>query len=83
METVIVELTISATSEKVDLMLPAHVPMDAIMGEIIRKLEQYMPNMMIDKEYPMLYNPETLKVLPRNGTLAAAGIHDGSSLVIV
>ncbi|MGI6689377.1 MAG: hypothetical protein GX916_02380 [Clostridiales bacterium] len=83
METVIVELTISAAGETVDLMLPAHVPLDAIMGELIRKLEQYMPSVMIDKEYPMLYNPETLKVLPRSGTLAAAGIHDGASLVIV
>lgn len=83
METVIVELTISATGDKVDFMLSAHVPLDQFLGEMIRKLEQYMPSVMIDKEYPMVYNQETSKVLSHAHSLASAGIQDGSRLVLV
>lgn len=83
METVIVELTISATGDKVDFMLPAHVPLEQFLGEMIRKLEQYMPSVMIDKEHPVVYNQETSKVINHDHTLAASGIQDGSRLVLV
>lgn len=83
METVIVEITITATGDKLDFMLPAHVPLEQIIGELIRKLEQYMPSVMIDKENPVLYIQDTTKQISPEQTLAQAGIQDGSRLVLV
>lgn len=83
METIILEITISATGETLDFMLPAHVRLSAMMEEIIRKLENLLPSIMIDPEHPMLYNPETSKLVLPSQTLAEAGLQDGSRLVLV
>lgn len=83
METIIVELTISATGDILDFMLPAHVKLDAMMEEMIRKLENYLPGIMIDRDHPLLYNQETKRLIPANQTLAQSGLQDGSRLVLV
>lgn len=83
METVIVEITISLTGDTVDFMLPAQIPLHAFMGEMIRKLEQFNPSVMLDKVNPVLYNRENSKILAMDQSLAAAGIQDGAKLTLV
>ena len=77
------ELTLGITGEKFDFMLPAHIPLASITAEIIRKMEQYLPSIMIDKKSPILLNQDTMKALPYDLSLSASGIRDGSRLMIV
>lgn len=83
METIIVEICIGITGSVSDFVLPAHVPVESLVGEIIKLVEQAFPWITYDKEQPLLCDSEKGCVIPGHLTLAQAGIRDSSRLLLV
>lgn len=83
METIIVEVAVGITDETYDFILPAHVNLDTIIIAIIDKIEQFQPNILIDRQMPMLIDSISRAALPLDKTLAQSNIHDGSRLMIL
>lgn len=83
METIIVEICIASTGMVADFMLPAHVQLSKLIGELARLIEQHFQETSFAKEAPMLCDMATRQFLPENQTLAQAGIRDGHRLMIV
>ena len=82
-ETIIVEICIGITENVSDFVLPAHVPVDALIVEIIRLVEQVFPHLTFDDEMPMLCDRDKGTVIPGNLTLAQAGVRDSSRLLLL
>lgn len=83
METIIVEICIGITGNVADFVLPAHVPVESLTGEIINLVEQAFPWLVFDKTQPLLCDGEKGCVIPGHLTLAQAGIRDSSRLLLV
>ncbi|MGN0996874.1 MAG: EsaB/YukD family protein [Candidatus Ventricola sp.] len=83
METIIVEICIGVTGSVSDFVLPAHVPVQALIGEIIKLIEQAFPYLTFDTELPLLYDSERKTAIPMQLTLAQAGVCDSSRLLLV
>lgn len=83
METIIVEICIGITGNVEDFVLPAHVPVQALTGEIIKLVEQAFPWIAFDKELPLLCDGEKGNIIPGHLTLAQAGIRDSSRLLLL
>lgn len=83
METIIVEIVVGITDEVYDFVLPAHVNLGTILKAIIDKIEQFQPNILIDRQTPMLIDRTNNVVLPLDKTLAESHIHDGLRLSIL
>ena len=83
METIIVEICIASTGTVADFMLPAHVQVSKLIGELARLIEQYYQETTFASETPMLCDMNTRRYVPENQTLAQAGIRDGHRLMIV
>lgn len=83
METIIVEIELGISGERYEFMLPAHVPIAAILEDIIGKLERYQPSVLIDKRAPMLLLPQTGRIVSLENTLAQEGLRDGGKLRLI
>lgn len=83
METIIVEICIGITGSVSDFVLPAHVPVEALIGEIIKLVEQAFPWLTFDGQMPLLCDSEKGRVIPGHLTLAQAGVRDSSRLLLV
>lgn len=83
METVIVEICMGITGSVSDFILPAHVPVAALISELIKLIEQVYPHITFDRDMPILYEMEKGLPIPMNATLAQAGIRDSSRLLLV
>ncbi len=83
METIIVEICIGITGCVSDFVLPAHVPVESLISEIIKLVEQAFPWLTFDKQMPLLCDSEKGRVIPGHLTLAQAGICDSSRLLLV
>lgn len=83
METIIVEILIGTTGNISDFVLPAHVPVDALIPEIRKLVEQVFPYVAFDEEAPMLCDRDKGTIIPAGMTLAQAGIRDSSRLLLV
>ena len=83
METIIVEICIGITGSISDFVLPAHVPVKALTGEIVKLVEQAFPWITFDKELPLLCDGERGTIISGELTLAQAGIRDSARLLLV
>lgn len=83
METIIVEITIAATESTADYMLPAHVPVEVLMTELVQLVEQVYPEVTFKGQDPMICSMKDQAVIPAGVTLAQAGVRDGQRLLLV
>ena len=83
MDTIIVEICIAVTGRVVDFVLPAHVPVRALLNDIIALVEQAFAHIAVDDEQPLLYDRDRAALIPPEMTLAQAGIHDSSQLLLL
>ena len=83
MENIIVEITLAATGEVVDFMLPAHVPVGEMIGDLTRLVEQVYQQITYSGEQPVLCNQSEGRMIPLDITLAQAGVQDGHKLILV
>jgi uncharacterized ubiquitin-like protein YukD len=83
METMIVEISIPAISKTYDFQLPAGGIVHDVIAEIIRILVETQSSISFDKHYPMLCHLNDGRILNPNDTLAAAGVYDGVSLMLI
>ncbi|MBP3522969.1 MAG: EsaB/YukD family protein [Clostridia bacterium] len=83
METIIVEICIGITGNVSDFVLPAHVPVQALISELIKLIEQVFPYITFDHETPILYEMDKGSAIPMHLSLAQAGIRDSSRLLLV
>lgn len=83
MENIIVELCIAATGNTADFMLPVHVPVNKLISELIKLIEQVYPETSFEQETPVLCDMLNQRMIPGNLTLAQAGIRDSHRLMIV
>ena len=83
METIIVELYIGENGATADFMLPAHVPVSQLTGELRGLIEQVYPEISFGQETPVLCDMQTCRIISQNLTLAQAGIRDSHRLMIV
>lgn len=83
MEIIVIELIIGALEKTLDFMVPAHVPVQAILPGIIRLVEQTNMGITIDPVHPMLFDMERSQPLRPQETLAQAKIHYGHLLLLI
>lgn len=83
METIIVEISIAASGDKTEFMLPAHVKIEALLPTIVRMVEQTHQEIQYDLGNTMLCDFKTKKILPPSITLAQAGIRQGNKLMLI
>ena len=83
METIIVEICIGSIGTVADFMLPAHVQVSKLIGELARLIEQHFPETTFAQEQLFLCDMASQQMIPENQTLAQAGIRDGHRLMIV
>ena len=83
METIIVEICIGSIGRVMDFMLPAHVPVGKLIGDLVSLIEQTVPEVAFGNETPLLLSMADQKAIPENWTLAKAGIRDSHRLMIV
>lgn len=83
METIIVEIYVPATSSTFDFRLPAGGRVCDVVGEIIRILETTQQNQSFDKEYPVLCDLDTGRILNPSLTIAECGLHDSARLQLL
>ena len=83
MESVIVEVYIPATSASYDFRLPSSGIIRDVINEVIRVLETTQQNLEFDRAQPILCDRERELVLDYRDTVAEAGLHDGSKLILV
>lgn len=83
METIIVEICIGITGNVSDFVLPAHVPVQTLICELIKLIEQVFPYITFDHETPILYEMEKGWPIPLHQSLAQAGVRDSSRLLLV
>ncbi len=79
----IVEISVPAISKTFDFQLPAAGIVRDIIREIIRILEQTENCAVFDDEYPMLCHIDDGRILNLDDTIAAAGVYDGVSLMLL
>lgn len=83
METMIVEISVPAISKTFDFQLPAAGIVRDIAKEIAHILEQSELGLVFDRHYPMLCHINNGRILNPDDTLAAAGVYDGISLMLL
>lgn len=83
METMIVEISVPAISKTFDFQLPAASLVRDIVKEVAHILEQAELGIVFDRHYPMLCHLDNGRVLNPDDTLAAAGVYDGVSLMLI
>lgn len=83
METIIVEVCIGITGCVTDFILPAHVPVSALIEEIARLTEQVFPEITFGNERPLLCDLQSNSIISTHLTLAQANVRDGSRLLLV
>ena len=83
MENIIVEIRLAVTGEVVDFMLPAHVPVNALVGEIARMVMQLHQELAYEEERVLLYDLGRGTVVSMDGTLAQQQIRDGMQLMLI
>lgn len=83
MDTIIVEIRIAVTGRVVDFVLPAHVPVRALLNDMIALVEQAFVHIVVDDELPLLYDQDKAALIPLDLTLAQAGIRDSSRLLLL
>ena len=83
METIIVEIFVPATTSTFDFRLPATGRIYDITQEIIRILESTQQNQGFDKEYPLLCDLDSGRILDPAKTVAECGLHDSARLQLV
>lgn len=82
METIIVEMILGALDKTVQFILPAHVPVETLMDDIIRQVRLVYWNAEYDRS-AVLYSADYQQVLQPQKTLAQCGIHEGSTLILI
>ena len=83
METIIVEICIGANGEIADFILPAHVKVSSLVGELVRLVEQAYQEITFGEEPPVLYCLTSGTEISASTTLASAGVRDGYRLLLV
>ena len=83
METMIVEISVPAISKTYDFQLPAGGLVRDVIAEITRILVETQHGIRFDDYYPMLCHLNDGRVLNPEDTLAAAGVYDGVSLMLI
>jgi len=83
METIIVEIVIGANGVVSDFMLPAHVPVEKLIRELVSLVEQVFQEITFGDEPPMLCSLTGGAIIPREMTLAQAGVRDSHRLMLV
>lgn len=83
MESIIVEIVLGNNDEIVEFMLPAHIPLDSLVPDIVRLIEQVKLQITFDKECVVLFDVEQEFTLKPEWTLAQNGVKDGSRLIIL
>ncbi len=83
MESVIVEVYIPATSASYDFRLPSSGRIGDVIREVIRVLEATQQNLTFDREHAVLCDRDREAVLAAQDTVAEAGLHDGSKLILL
>ena len=82
MQSIIVEVYVPATSASFDFRLPATARVGETIEEMIRILEATQQNLLFNKAQPILFDRERA-VLKNWETVGAAGLRDGSKLLLV
>lgn len=82
METIIIEITLGALDEAASFILPAHVPVRMLLGEIIRQVGLVYWNAEYDAQ-AMLLDKESCQPLHPQLTLAQNGVREGSKLILI
>lgn len=83
METIIIEIMLGNNGEVVEFMLPAHVPLGALLQDIVAMIEQVNQTVAFDKNSIVLVDIEHNNLLRPDWTLAQNQVHDGSRLMIL
>ena len=83
METIVVEIFVPATSSSFDFRLPATGRLHDVVEEIIRILETTQQNQAFDKDYPILCDLDSGRILNPNLTVAECGLHDSARLQLL
>jgi len=83
MQSIIVEISVPATSASFDFRLPSTGRISDIINEIIRILETTEQNLLFDRDQPMLCDMERGTILKPQDSVAEAGLRDGSKLMLV
>ena len=83
METIIVEISVPATSTTFDFRLPAAGRIGEVSQEIIRILETTQQNQFFDKSRPVLCDLDSGRILDPARTVAECGLHDSARLQLV
>lgn len=81
MENVIVEIAIPALGQSFDFMVPAQNGAPETIEELTRILTCLHPELQFDA--PELYDLDQRLLLNAERSLALAGIHDGSKLILI
>lgn len=82
METIIVRIILSPLEDVVEFILPAHVPIQNLMEDIIRQVRLVVWNVEYDSS-AMLYSVEHQQLLQPQWTLAQCGIQESSILMLI
>ena len=83
MQSIIVEVYVPATSASFDFRLPATARVGETIEEMIRILEATQQNLLFNKAQPILFDRERGAVLKNWETVGAAGLRDGSKLLLI
>ena len=82
METVIVEIFLPAISRACDFIMPAHIPVGNLLGDLIETIRT-ATGAELDREYPCLCDMEQKRPIPYDKTLSQCGIRDSSRLMLL
>lgn len=83
MESIIIQIILGCTGDSADFMLPAHVPVSALLDDIARLAEQVYPTAAFDPKALVLVDMQSGNVLPREWTLSQSRVEDGGKLMLL
>lgn len=83
METIIVEICIGLNGVVSDFMLPAHVPVEKLIRELVPLVEQVFQEITFGGQTPMFFSQTSGCSIPPELTLAQAGVRDSHRLILV
>ena len=83
MDTLIVEIRLPAINRSDDYVLPAHIPVAAILPSLAEVVRMNTGADVIDPERPMLCFLHGKRPIPPDKTLSQAGVRDSAKLMLI